>query len=103
MRIKMKHENFEKVYRENEYLQMQVKNLDAMVDENNELKAELKRVREATPGARMEELVAENQRLKTRNGELLIKCSDLDDDKKKLQDKIEFTKKSVNQVPQPGD
>jgi len=56
----MKHENFEKVYRENEYLTLQVRNLDAMVDENNELKAELKRVRLATPGSRMEELMAEN-------------------------------------------
>jgi hypothetical protein len=41
MRVKMKHENFEKVYKENEYLSLQVRNLDAMVDENNELKAEL--------------------------------------------------------------
>jgi hypothetical protein len=50
----------------------------------------------------MDELVAENQRLKTRNGELLIKCSDLDDDNKKLKDKMEFTKKSAY-APQPGD
>jgi len=63
---------------------MQIRNLDAMVDENNELKAEMERLRLSTPGTRMEELVKENQGLKARNGELLIKCSDLEDDKKKL-------------------
>lgn len=52
-----------------------------MVDENNELRAELESTRLATPGARMEELVKENHRLKVRNGELLIKSSNLEEDK----------------------
>lgn len=63
---------------------MQLRSLDAMVDENNDLKKELESLRLATPGSRMEALVKENQHLKARNGELLLKCSNLEDDKKKL-------------------
>ena len=57
-----------------------------MVVENNELRAELNAIQMATPGSRMEEIVKENQTLKTRNGELMIKCSELEDEKKKLKD-----------------
>ena len=67
-------------------LKAQCLSLDAMVDENNELKAELIKQQSLNTDEKTEELAKENARLRKRNGELLIKSSDLEDETKKLKD-----------------
>jgi len=76
-------------------LKAECKSLDAMVDENNDLRAELTKQRTYNTDEKTEALAEENARLRKRNGELLIKSSDLEDSNAKLKDQIEFTKKPV--------
>ena len=67
-------------------LKAQCMSLDAMVDENNELRAEMAKQASMNQDEKSEKLAEENARLRKRNGELLIKSSDLEDETKKLKD-----------------
>ena len=91
--MKMRLDHLDEVYRENDMLRAQCMSLDAMVDENIELKRELEETRKMNVDQKAEEMAKENARLRKRNGELLIKSSDLEDENKVLKDKIEYTKK----------
>ena len=84
--MKMRQDHLDDIYRENDMLKAQCLSLDAMVDENNELKAELVKQQSLNTDEKTEELAKENARLRKRNGELLIKSSDLEDETKKLKD-----------------
>ena len=84
--MKMRQDHLDDIYRENDMLKAQCLSLDAMVDENNELKAELIKQQSLNTDEKTEELAKENARLRKRNGELLIKSSDLEDETKKLKD-----------------
>lgn len=48
-------------------------------EENKDLKEDLERLKNLTYEDRMKDVLEENKRLKRRNGELIIKVSDLED------------------------
>jgi hypothetical protein len=60
------------VYKENELLRKEVKSMYILLDENNDLREELERLRQMSYNDRVKESGEENQKLRRRNGELLI-------------------------------
>jgi len=64
--------NFEEVYKENEMLKKEVKSMYILLEENNDLREELERLRQMSYNDRVKESGEENQKLRRRNGELLI-------------------------------
>jgi len=57
---------------------MELKNMYALQEENKDLREDLERAKSLTYEERMKDIMEENQRLRRRNGELIIKCSDLE-------------------------
>ena len=51
--------------------------MDAMVDENYDLKEEIERMRSMTHEDRMKDMAEENKTLKRRTGELLIELTEV--------------------------
>ena len=59
-------------------LKMEIKNMYAIQEENKDLKEDLERLKSMTYEDRMKEAMEENKRLRRRNGELIIKVTDLE-------------------------
>ena len=57
---------------------MEIKNMYAIQEENKDLKEDLERLKSMTYEDRMKEAMEENKRLRRRNGELIIKVTDLE-------------------------
>ena len=68
----MEAKNYEEVYKENELLKKEVKSMYILLEENNDLREELERLRQMSYNDRVKESGEENQKLRRRNGELLI-------------------------------
>lgn len=66
------------MYRDNELLKMELKNMYALQEENKDLREDLERAKSLTYEERMKDVMEENQRLRRRNGELIIKMTDLE-------------------------
>ena len=60
-------------------LKLELKNMYAIQEENRDLKEDLERMKSLTYEDRMKEAMEENKRLRRRNGELIIKVTDLED------------------------
>jgi hypothetical protein len=76
---------YSETYRENELLKLELKNMYAIEEENRDLREDLDRLKSLTYEDRMKEMVEENQRLRRRNGELIIKMSDMEDQMRDLK------------------
>lgn len=72
LRKQLEAKNYEEVYKENELLKKEVKSMYILLDENNDLREELERLRQMSYDDRVKESGEENQKLRRRNGELLI-------------------------------
>jgi hypothetical protein len=72
LRKQLEAKNYEDVYKENELLKKEVKSMYILLDENNDLREELERLRQMSYDDRVKESGEENQKLRRRNGELLI-------------------------------
>ncbi len=59
-------------------LKLEIKNMYAIQEENKDLRDDLERLKSMTYEDRMKEAMEENKRLKRRNGELIIKVTDLE-------------------------
>ena len=53
-------------------MKMELRNMEILLDENNDLKAELTKLKSLDNDDRTKVITEENQRLKRRNGELVI-------------------------------
>ena len=62
--------HYDEVYKENERLKQQLKNMFAVIEENEQMKIELDVLRMSTFDERTAEVAEDNKRLKRRNGEL---------------------------------
>lgn len=80
LREKLSSKRYDEVYRENELLKLELKNMYAIQEENKDLREDLERQRSLTYEDRMKEALEENKRLRRRNGELIIKVSDLEEE-----------------------
>ena len=85
----------DEIFKENEILKLQLKSMDAMVEENYEMKEELVRLREMTYEERMKDMAEENKGLKKRTGELLIELTD-------VKAELFELKKSTSHIPKEG-
>ena len=72
LRKQLEAKNYDEVYKENELLKKEVKSMYILLDENNDLREELERLRQMSYNDRVKESGEENQKLRRRNGELLI-------------------------------
>ena len=72
MKKQLEAKNYDAVYKENELLKKEVKSMYILLDENNDLREELERLRQMSYNDRVKESGEENQKLRRRNGELLI-------------------------------
>jgi len=57
---------------------MELRNMEILLEENNDLKAELFKIKALDNDEKTKEITAENQRLKRRNGELVIQVTDME-------------------------
>ena len=73
MKSKLQKERYDRTYRENELMRLELKNMYILQEENKDLRTELKAYSSISYDERMKKLVEENERLKRRNGELLLK------------------------------
>ncbi len=78
LRERLERKNYDETYRENEILKMEIKNMYAIQEENKDLKEDLDRLKGMTYEDRMKDAMEENKRLRRRNGELIIKVTDLE-------------------------
>ena len=89
LKRQLQRENYEKTYRDNEMMKLELKNMYILLEENKDLRSELTQLRTADSSESQAKLVEDNQSLKLRNGQLLIQNEDLkkqlDDAKKQLQ------------------
>ena len=69
--------NYTKVYRDNEMMSLELKNMYILLEENKDLKKELTDLRTMDKSTAQEKLVEENAALKRRNGELLIENEEM--------------------------
>ena len=79
LRERLEKKKYDEVYRENEMLKLELKNMYALQEENRDLRDDLERMKSLTYEDRMKEAMEENKRLRRRNGELIIKVTDLED------------------------
>jgi hypothetical protein len=86
LKAKLHQKKYDEVYRDNEILKLELKNMYALQEENNDLKEDLERLRSLTYEDRMKEAIDENKQLRRRNGELIIKVTDLEAEISKLRD-----------------
>lgn len=75
---KLDQKYFDEVYRENDRLKMELRNMEILLDENNDLKAELAKLRAMDNDDRTKAVTDENARLKRRNGELVIQVTEME-------------------------
>jgi len=75
---KLNKKRYDEVYRDNEILKLEIKNMYAIQDENKDLREDLERLNSLTYEDRMRDTIEENKRLRRRNGELIIKVTDLE-------------------------
>lgn len=64
--------NYKEVYAENELMKRELKSMHILMDENNDLKQDLERLRKMPYDERVAKVGEENARLRHRNGELLV-------------------------------
>jgi len=79
LRQRLQKEHYEKTYRENERMEKELQNMYLIQGENDDLKEEVERLKWIDADEKSRQLEEENKRLRARNGELLIKASDLEE------------------------
>ena len=77
--------NYDQVYKENDMMRKELKSMQVLLDENTTLKEDVDRLRTMSYDDRVAEVGAENARLRRRNGELLFRNSELEDEILELQ------------------
>lgn len=86
LREKLEKKKYDEVYRENDMLKLELRNMYAIQEENKDLREDLERMKSLTYEERMKEAMEENKRLRRRNGELSIKVTELEDQLAQVKD-----------------
>ena len=69
--------NYEDTYKENKMLNMELKNMYILQEENKDLREDLERLKAISYDQKVKEMTQENQTLRKRNGMLLIENEEL--------------------------
>ena len=83
LRSKLEQKQYMQTYRENERLQMEVKNMWIIQEENKDLREDLERLKKTTYDQKVKDMQDENQTLRKRNGALLV---EMEHHKSKVKD-----------------
>ena len=75
-------------YRENERLQMEVKNMWILQEENKDLREDLDRLQKTSYDQKVKDMQDENQTLRKRNGALLVENEQFKAKIKELEQKL---------------
>jgi len=85
MNRQMQAQNLEEVYKDNDLLRKELKNMDILLDENNDLREEVDRMKKMSFDERYSHLGDENAGLRRRNGQLLIENTNLKEELEKVK------------------
>ena len=85
---KLQKSNYDQVYKENKMLQMEVKNMYTLHEENADLREDLNRTKAISYDTKIKEMTEENQNLRRRNGQLLIEKEEVDRKMKLVKDQM---------------
>jgi flagellar biosynthesis GTPase FlhF len=77
LKKRLEKKNYEQVFVENEQLQLELKNMYFLLEENKDLKEELARLKNISYDQKVKEINQENTLLRKRNGHLLIQNEEL--------------------------
>ena len=77
LKKKLEKKHYDMVYKENKIMELEVKSMYIIQEENKELKNDLNRLKKLSYDDKVTELAEENNRLKKRNGYLLIQNDEL--------------------------
>ena len=72
LRKKLDKKHYEEVYRENKRLELELKNMYIIQEENKDLREDLERLKAMSYDKKVKQMVAENNELRKRNGLLMI-------------------------------
>ena len=93
---KLNQKNYESTYKENKLLQLEVKNMYILQEENNDLREDLERLQKLSYDERIKEMAEENLRLRKRNGEQLMQL----EESKKLIEQLKASTTASSDRPQ---
>tara|TARA_B110000305_G_C19290919_1_gene564136 strand:- start:689 stop:973 length:285 start_codon:yes stop_codon:yes gene_type:complete len=85
---KLQKSNYDQVYKENKMLQMEVRNMYTLQEENVDLREDLNRTKAISYDTKIKEMTEENQNLRRRNGQLLIEKEEVDRKMKLVKDQM---------------
>lgn len=75
----------DQVYRDNDLMKKELKNMDVLMEENLDLKEEVDKLKSMNDDAKFAQIGEENSTLRKRNGALLIENAKLKEDLEKLK------------------
>ena len=78
LQLKLDKTNYEKTYKENERMALELRSMEILLEENKDLNESLERMKAMTVSDRVKDTTEENARLRRRNGELLVQMTDLE-------------------------
>ena len=88
LRKKLEKKNYDQTYKDNKMMEMELKSMYIIMEENKDLKEDLNRVNNISYDQKIKDMNQENQELKKRNGYLLIQNDELEKKYKDLQDNM---------------
>lgn len=78
LRKKLEKKNYDQTYKDNKMMEMELKSMYIVMEENKDLKEDLNRLKNISYDQKIKEMHQENQDLKKRNGYLLIQNDELE-------------------------
>lgn len=84
----MDKKHYDAVYKENEIMKQEIKNMYIIQEENKDLREDLNRLKKLTYDDKIKEIAEENITLRKRNGQLLIQNDELQQKITELKDQM---------------
>lgn len=76
LRQKLNQKHYTQVYKDNQMLQLEVKNMYILQEENKDLREDMERLKKMSYDQKVKEMAEENKLLRKRNGQLLIELEE---------------------------
>jgi hypothetical protein len=89
LRKKLEKKNYDQVYKENTLMNMELKNMYIIMEENKDLKEDLQRLKSISYDVKIKEMTQENQDIRKRNGYLLIQNDELEKKNQELNEQMQ--------------
>ena len=102
LRKKLEKKNYDQTYKDNKMMEMELKSMYIVMEENKDLKEDLNRLKNISYDQKIKEMHQENQDLKKRNGYLLIQNDELETKYQEMQENMKSIYKGMlptNQKP----